>query len=265
MYKRQDESFNRKDNLKIHYNACSTNPAVMKLFTRLQEKDNTIKEQELSHKIDLEIEISKNESLKKRLLEYEVALESKRDEILALKRQNNKLENRMERIASRPNSVSHIHNDNSVITNHNLIVADQEVINVYSKNLTIEHLKEGALGIAKFAIENSLKNTFIVTDENRKIIKYRDSIEEKEGSIDSLRIKLCNSLEDVAYKLKIDASVKVKQDVDNDIMGIEEGMDVVITISDNYSGIVDGKTQIGEERSDFVKELDSGLLTGGII
>ena len=72
-------------------------------------------------------------------------------------------------------------------------------------------------------------------------------------------------MEDVAYKLKSDASVKVKQDVDNDIMGIEEGMDVVITINDNYIGIMDGKTQIGEERSDFVKELDSGLLAGGAI
>ena len=69
----------------------------------------------------------------------------KNQEIQLLKEQNAKLEKQLEKALRRPTSVTNIIQNFSPLT--------QEHMNSYAQYLTIDHVKEGALGYAKYAID----------------------------------------------------------------------------------------------------------------
>ena len=58
---------------------------------------------------------------------------------------------------------------------NNLLPITTEHLDDQDKYLTIDHVKHGAVGYAKYALEHPLKDRLVCTDTSRKKGKYKDS------------------------------------------------------------------------------------------
>ena len=58
---------------------------------------------------------------------------------------------------------------------NNLLPITTEHLNDQVQYLTIDHVKNGAVGYAKYALEHQLKDRLVCTDTSRKKGKYKDS------------------------------------------------------------------------------------------
>jgi hypothetical protein len=58
---------------------------------------------------------------------------------------------------------------------NNLLPITTEHLNNQVQYLTIDHVKNGAVGYAKYALEHPLKDRLVCTDTSRKKGKYKDS------------------------------------------------------------------------------------------
>ena len=101
----------------------------------------------------------------------------------------NKLENIALTAVSKP---THIQNNRINNQINNLLPITDKHLKEQSEFLTMQHIKEGPSGYAKYAIEYPLKDRIICTDFSRRKIKYKD--ENGNLVIDPDMIKLSQKL-----------------------------------------------------------------------
>jgi hypothetical protein len=93
-----------------------------------------------------------------------------------IERQNKDFHNRLQSMAEKaidkPSTVNQ--NTTTQIIN-NLLPITTEHLNEQVQYLTIDHVKHGAVGYAKYALEHPLKDRLVCTDTSRKKGKYKDS------------------------------------------------------------------------------------------
>ena len=90
--------------------------------------------------------------------------------------QNKDLQDRMQSMAEKAIDKPSTLNQNTInqVIN-NLLPITTEHLNDQVQYLTIDHVKNGAVGYAKYALEHPLKDRLVCTDTSRKKGKYKDS------------------------------------------------------------------------------------------
>jgi len=163
-----EKVFTTKNKMNLHENKCKdTYGAVNQMI------------------IDLNQEIA---LLKQRLEDNKSQLRNKDDQI-------KELQNQLASIARTAASKStHIHNNNQRINNiiNNLIPITDDHLKEQAQFLTLEHIKNGPSGYARYALDYPLKDRVFCPDFSRKKINYKDS----EGNLvnDLEMKKLCEKL-----------------------------------------------------------------------
>ena len=166
--------FTLKYSLQKHLQICKSNTPEIHQIS--QELDVVKKELELSlirekekDKIisDRDFVIADQKSIIKELqTEYKKQMET----------QNKDLQDRMQSMAEKAIDKPSTVNQNTInqIIN-NLLPITTEHLNNQAQYLTIDHVKNGAVGYAKYALEHPLKDRLVCTDTSRKKGKYKDS------------------------------------------------------------------------------------------
>jgi len=85
---------------------------------------------------------------------------------------HNRLQSMAEKAIDKPSTINQ--NTTTQIIN-NLLPITTEHLNDQVQYLTIDHVKHGAVGYAKYALEHPLKDRLVCTDTSRKKGKYKDS------------------------------------------------------------------------------------------
>ena len=126
---------------------------------KLSEKDKIIYEKDL-------IIFDQKSIIKELQTEYKKHIEM----------QNKDLQDRMQSMAEKAIDKPSTVNQNTInqIIN-NLLPITTEHLNNQARYLTIDHVKNGAVGYAKYALEHPLKDRLVCTDTSRKKGKYKDS------------------------------------------------------------------------------------------
>jgi hypothetical protein len=181
-----------KEPIKEYYcNACNTGFTLKySLQKHLQIcKSNTPE----IHQISQELDVVKKE------LELSLIREKEKDKIISdrdfliadqktvikelqteykkhIEMQNKDLQDRMQSMAEKAIDKPSTLNQNTInqVIN-NLLPITTEHLNNQVQYLTIDHVKNGAVGYAKYALEHPLKDRLVCTDTSRKKGKYKDS------------------------------------------------------------------------------------------
>lgn len=195
--------------------------------------------------------------------------------ILELKQANKKLQRQLAHIALKAASKPTVTNtDNRVQTINNLIPITDDHLKEQAKFLTIEHIKQGALGYANFACEYALKDRVICVDCSRRKIKYKNSDGQviTDPEMTTLARKLFTALDEKntelisRYKSELrDIIMKKYRDASGDMTDIEtKELDIVIdqinrdiqeasTLNEQTRDIAAGKKP--EIYHDFIREV----------
>ena len=110
-------------------------------------------------------------------------------------------------IAKQPkNSISNTHNNNKILSLQTPLDFNLDHIrDLIESKYTLEHIFDGQKGIAKFALENLLKDNdgnlkYICTDPSRQVFKYKDTYGDLQKDLEAR--KLTNFLFDGGIKHK---------------------------------------------------------------
>ena len=177
--------FTVKSALHSHLRICKANTPIIQ--EQLQELDLNKKE--------LLISVFREEEFKRKIKENQIEFRKKlseKDKIICdqkniikelhaeyknqIERQNKDFHNRLqcmaEKAIDKPSTVNQ-HTTNQII--NNLLPITTEHLDEQVQYLTIDHVKHGAVGYAKYALEHPLKDRLVCTDTSRKKGKYKDS------------------------------------------------------------------------------------------
>ena len=267
--------FTLKYSLQKHLQICKSNTPEIHQIS--QELDVVKKELELSlirekekDKIisDRDFLIADQKNIIKELqTEYKKHMET----------QNKDLQDRMQSMAEKAIDKPSTVNQNTInqIIN-NLLPITTEHLNNQAQYLTIDHVKNGAVGYAKYALEHPLKDRLVCTDTSRKKGKYKDSdgniVSDPEMS--SITKKLFLAIKDRNSELITEYAndLKIKLDSfgsDNNEMTNEETLEITgmtDDLIDLVTSVFSQKRQ-SNEISDglkpelfhqFVKEISTG-------
>lgn len=149
-----------------HLNKC---PGCTKTFSTnswLQQHQQNCVEYQVEYRIRDRLKILDDE---KRVLESTNQILER--ENIDLKQQNERLQNTIKDLAEKAISKPTITNNHTV---NNLHIMSDEHIKEQVKNLTIDHIKKGALGYSEYFLEYPLKERVICTDYARRKIKYKN-------------------------------------------------------------------------------------------
>jgi len=166
--------FTLKYSLQKHLQICKSNTPEIHQIS--QELDVVKKELELSLIREKEKDkiISDRDFLiaDQKTVIKELQTEYKRH----MEMQNKDLQDRMQSMAEKAIDKPSTLNQNTInqIIN-NLLPITTEHLNNQAQYLTIDHVKNGAVGYAKYALEHPLKDRLVCTDTSRKKGKYKDS------------------------------------------------------------------------------------------
>ena len=149
-----------------HLNKCSGCAKTFSTNSWLQQHQQNCIEYQVEYRIKERIKLFEDE---KRVLESTNQVLEK--EIIELKQQNDKLHNTIKELAEKAISKPTITNNHTV---NNLHIMSDEHIKEQVKNLTIDHIKKGALGYSEYFLEYPLKERVICTDYARRKIKYKN-------------------------------------------------------------------------------------------
>ena len=125
-------------------------------------------------------------------------------------------------------------------------------------NLTIDHIKKGVEGYAKYALEYPLKNRMICSDYSRRKVKFKD----KDGNVitdpemSTLAVKFFESIRERNKELICKYATELKER-----LGDENVMDTVVKLFDYKEAVnrgCDGEKT--EFHHDFVRSLCSKTL-----
>jgi hypothetical protein len=154
-----------------------------------KEADNNNKHEliikELENKLSLKEKLIKKIRIEttQKLLEKEKIIEEHKSVIKELQAeykrqmemQNKDLQDRMQSMAEKAIAKPSSFNQNTTQIINNLLPITTEHLDEQVKYLTIDHVKHGAVGYAKYALEHPLKDRLVCTDTSRKKGKYKDS------------------------------------------------------------------------------------------
>lgn len=248
-----NDVFNNNKYYVQHCKICSSSPIALNLLNKIKMLEDGTRIMEEEHNLKVEFK-------DKQILTYEITLESKREEILNLKREINKLNKRFDNIVSKPSTVvQHHHVDNSV-NNFNCNVITLQTCQGYTNFLTNEHIEAGAAGIAKYALEYPLKNGYTVTDPDRKIIKYNNGQEIVQTSVVPLRQIICESISDKHHELRQNKARSEYAKISNGTATTEEVLENVINFGDTCDAIIKSAKTGDSDKTDFDHELENNLI-----
>ena len=185
--------FTLKYSLQKHLQICKSNTPEIHQIS--QELDLIKKELELNKKKleDIQVEYENKLSLKDKIIK-KIRIEttqklSEKDKIISeqksiikelqteykrqMEMQNKDLQDRMQSMAEKAIAKPSSFNQNTII--NNLLPITTEHLDAQVQYLTIDHVKNGAVGYAKYALEHPLKDRLVCTDTSRKKGKYKDS------------------------------------------------------------------------------------------
>jgi len=213
---------------------------------KLIEKDKII--------LDRDLIISEQKIIIKELhAEYKNQIEMQNTDF------HNRLQSMAEKAIDKPSTVNQ--NTTTQIIN-NLLPITTEHLNDQVQYLTIDHVKHGAVGYAKYALEHPLKDRLVCTDTSRKKGKYKDS----DGNIvsdpemTSITKKLFLAIKERNSELITEYAndLKVKLDSfgssDNNEMTNEESVETTVMTDD----LVDLVTSVFSQRRQS-NEISDGL------
>ena len=117
-------------------------------------------------------EVAQNRETIKTLKEYITKLEKQVEDLQKkIDRRTDRLENTLENIAIKGVEKSTTTNTQNI----NLLPLTENHMKSCSGNLTLDHIKEGAIGYAKYALEHPFKDRLVCVDYARKKIKYMNN------------------------------------------------------------------------------------------
>jgi hypothetical protein len=276
-----------KSTLNSHLRICKSNTPI--IHEQLQLLDSKSKDLDNSNKKILECNriIDEQKIIIKELhLEYNKQIEEQKKVIKELHAdykkqidmQNKDFHDRMQSMAEKAiDKPSTVTKNNTTQIINNLLPITNEHLNEQVQFLTKEHVTNGAVGYAKYALEFPLKDRLICTDSSRKKGKYKDS----DGNIvsdpemTSITRKLFLAIKDRNATL-IDEhalDLKVKLDQFNSCSDNEMDDDESKTFSSSTDQLIDYITAAYSQKrqsremseglkpelfQEFVKELSSG-------
>jgi hypothetical protein len=194
-----------------------------------------------------------------------------------IKELEGKLENIALKAVSRPSVVNTTNTDNRIqqVIN-NLIPVTDDHLKEQSRFLTLEHIKQGAVGYATFACEHALKDRVTCTDLSRRKIKYKNpegqlvsdpemmvmskklfcAISEKNKQLsDQYRGELINMMLAKYQECGDDMKDEETKELEKYIAEINKDMDHIVSVYTQARDIADG--QKPEMYHEFVKEVCS--------
>jgi hypothetical protein len=181
-----------KEPIKEYYcNACNTGFTLKySLQKHLQIcKSNTPEIHQISQELDvvkkeLELSLIREKEKDKIISDRDFLITDQKNIIKELQTeykrhmemQNKDLQDRMQSMAEKAIDKPSTLNQNTInqVIN-NLLPITTEHLNNQVQYLTIDHVKNGAVGYAKYALEHPLKDRLVCTDTSRKKGKYKDS------------------------------------------------------------------------------------------
>jgi hypothetical protein len=193
-----------------------------------------------------------------------------------IKELESKLENIALKAISRP-TVVNTNTDNRVQqTINNLIPVTDDHLKEQSRFLTLEHIKQGAVGYANFACEHALKDRVACTDLSRRKIKYKNpegqlvsdpemmvmskkllcAISEKNKQLsDQYRGELINMMLAKYQECGDDMKDEETRELEKYIAEINKDMDHIVSVYHQARDIAEG--QKPEMYHEFVREVCS--------
>jgi hypothetical protein len=145
-----DMKFHKIFNLNRHSETCKSNDKVYTYMKKVKDLETENKE-------------NKNENKSKDIL------------ICKLEKQVKELQDQLGNIArdsaKRPTYVQNNRVDHMV---NNLLPVTEEHLKDQAQYLTLDHVKQGASGYAKYALDYPLKNRIVCVDYSRRKIKYKN-------------------------------------------------------------------------------------------
>lgn len=145
-----DKNLVTKHRLTEHMHSCKTKEQHM-YTKKIEDCEMKMKEQDKHH----------DEKMKEKEL-Y----------ILKLEKTIEDLQNKLFELASRPTTSTTTNNNNKIFANMHLITPDH--LQEQAKNLTLDHIKRGAIGYGEYFLDHPLKDRVICTDFSRRKLKYKN-------------------------------------------------------------------------------------------
>lgn len=230
------KKFSSKYGLSLHEADCKDS------YERIKEKISTKIDNNISEKVSVQKEIISK--LETRIKELEEQLFSITKEAIA-----------------RP---THVQNNNQRINQviNNLSPITDQHLQDQAKNLTIAHIKDGAAGYAKYALEYPLKDRVVCVDFSRRKIKYKNASGELIADPEMVKLsqKLFTAIDDHNTKLINEYLEELKEKLFSANMNGNNDMDEDETaqFQNDTNALIDSISAISSQRRE-VKEIASGM------
>jgi len=212
--------------------------------------------------------------------EYSKQITSQEKVIIEMKSHIKELESKLENIAlkavARPTSVVNTTDNRIQQVINNLIPVTDDHLKEQSRFLTLDHIKQGAVGYANFACEHALKDRVACTDLSRRKIKYKNpegqlvsdpemmvmskklfcAISEKNKQLsDQYRGELINMMLAKYRECGDDMKDEETRELEKYIAEINKNMDHLLSVYTQARDIADG--QKPDMYHEFVREVCS--------
>jgi len=198
-------------------------------------------------------------------IDYEKLIDSKNTEIQSLKEQVQDLQNKLENIAieatKRPTTINATNNNQRIshIIN-NLQPLTDEHLREQAQYLTLEHVKNGAEGYAKYALEYPLKNRVVCVDFSRRKLKYKNADGEliTDPEMSKISQKLFRAIEDRNQILIAEYTDQLKNKLTNSGGSDNLTKTEVDLLNVQTDAIIDDMTNMAHQRGEL-REVSQGL------
>jgi hypothetical protein len=211
-----DKILSNKQNLNIHLQTC-----IPKYETVLKDKEEEI--------IKL-----KEENIK--LQEYK---EQYKEQIVEFKEQIKELQNKIERMATKAIE-KHTNTTNLFLSP--LDLSQEHITKMVHEKFTKEHFYDGQAGVARFAVDNILKDKdgklgYICTDPSRQIFKHinSDGSVKKDVRASKLTKKLVKDVKQVSSQIVLKKMDEEKDLKENCNEFLTKKMEEIVIIDDDNS------------------------------
>jgi hypothetical protein len=159
-----------KQRLNEHTLVCDTYKEVAMRYEKHRKEMNEMK---IEHQKEInEIKIEHHKEINEMKEQNRYLIEIYKNQIEDMKEQINDMQNKLFTIASKPQQVSNTTKMN--IATMNIQNISEQHINEQVPNLTIDHIKKGAVGYTEYFLDYPLKERIICSDFARKKLKYRN-------------------------------------------------------------------------------------------
>jgi hypothetical protein len=177
------KSFTLKSSLEKHLRICKeNNPVIQEQLQLLDEKSNEL--EQIKKKLSVKDKIIKKirSDFEKTIADKDMIIQEQKliikqfqeEQSSQIKDLNNRMQCMLEKAIDKPSTSTINQNTTNNLIN-NLLPITTEHLDEQVQYLTIDHVKHGAVGYAKYALEHPLKDRLVCTDTSRKKGKYKDS------------------------------------------------------------------------------------------